>query len=103
MMTRERCAHRNTPCGRGRAVYVTESLCKSPTETHHAMKCRQSEGRPNTQREKRGRAITDMWLDRWKGSQSKVVVKAARNWTVANVDPRQISISSWRNSLAWVP
>src|SRR5260370_69660 len=97
MMTRERCAHRNTPCGRGRAGYVTESLCRLPTETHHAMKCRQSEGLPNTQRENRGRAITDMWLHRWKGSQSKVVVKAAPNSRVANVAPRRISISSWRN------
>src|SRR5260370_20541769 len=91
MMARERYAHRNTPCGRRRDGYVTESLCRLPTETHHAMKCRQSEGLPNTQRENRGRAITDMWLDRWKGSQSKVVVKGAPNWRVANVANRQMS------------
>src|SRR6267143_2693151 len=103
MMTRERYAHRNMPCGRGRAAYVTGSLCRSPTEMRHATKCRQSEGQPNTRRENRGRAITDMWLDRWKGSQSKVVVKVAPNWRGANVAPRRISISYSKNSPAWAP
>src|SRR5229473_7335322 len=103
MMTRERCARQNTRCGQGRAGYVAGSLCRSPTEIRHAARCRQSEGQPNTRRENRGRAITDMWLDRWKGSQSKVVVKVAPNWRVANVAHRRISISYLKNSPAWAP
>src|SRR6266478_5481735 len=103
MMTRERYARRNTPCGRGRAGYVTESLYRSPTETHHAMKCRQSEGLLSTQKGSPGQVIANTQKDRKMAGQSKVVVKAAQNWRVANAGPRPISISSWRNSPAWVP
>src|SRR6266481_4117346 len=66
-----------------------------------ATKCRQPEGQPSTQRENHGRVIAHTWTERWRGSQSKAAVRAAPNWTVANVAPRRISISSWRNSLAW--
>src|SRR6267378_3041882 len=103
MMTQERCAHRNTRCGRGGADFVTESLCKSPTETHHAMKCKQSGGLLSTRKGSPGQVIANMQKDRKMGSQSKVVVKAAQNWRVANAAPRPISISSWRNSPAWAP
>src|SRR5579864_1752809 len=102
MMTRERYAHRNTPCGRRKAAYATESLCRTRAAMRHATKCRQSEGQPSTPKESLGRVITGMWMDRWKGSQSKVVEKAVPNSRVANVAPRRISISSWRNSQAWV-
>src|SRR5229473_477410 len=103
MTTPEKYAHRNTPCGRGRAAYVTEILCRSLIAMRQATKCRQLEGLQSIRRENHGRAITRMQMDPRKANRSKVVAKDALSWGVANVAPRPISISSWRNSPVWVP
>ena len=54
----------DTPCGRGRGAYVTESLCRSPTATRLTTKCRRSEGQQSTRRGSPGRVITNMWMGR---------------------------------------